>query len=112
MSARTRAPQLEKKQPVPNIDFITLYGADSDDILWERARLALPQVIRDLARQAGEIAWSDTPGGLDLSLGDRARLVRETSEAYQRNLTQRETSDICEQVHRLLRAKRDALLRG
>jgi hypothetical protein len=95
------------KQLIPDLTLINTSPDDPDEILRERARAALPRIIADLGRQAGEAAWRDTPVSLEMPESDKARLVRETAEAYQRNLTQRQMNEIADDVYRRLKARRD-----
>jgi hypothetical protein len=93
---------------IPNISFIAAQPTDPDEVLRERARLALPRIIADLGRQAGEAAWKDMPASIDMPVSDKARLIRETADAFQRKLTQREINDVLDDVLRRLRDQRDA----
>jgi hypothetical protein len=93
---------------IPDISLIAAQSTDTDEVLRERVHLALPRIIADLGRQAGEAAWKDMPASVEMSLSDRTRLIRETAGAYQRNLTQRQINDIAEDVFRRLRAQGDA----
>jgi hypothetical protein len=95
------------KQLIPDLTLISASPTDPDEVLRERARAALPRIIADLGRQAGEAAWRDTPLSLEMPEPDKARLMKETADAYQRNLTQRQMNDIADEVFRRLREQRD-----
>ena len=95
----------------PDISLIPVSRNDTDDLLYERARLAMPRIIADLARRSGEAAWSTMPGAVHMASADKARMIRETAEAFERNLTQKKIGDLTEVVFKKLLEKRDQLAR-
>jgi hypothetical protein len=99
-------PFLNKKIS-PDISLVSVQPADTEDMLRKRIRLALPRIIEDLGRQAGEAAWRDNPPPIELDESDKARLMRETAEAYQRKLSQRQINEIAEEVLRQIKARQD-----
>ena len=96
---------------IPNLSFIAAQPTDPDEVLRERARVALPRIIADLGRQAGEAAWKDMPASIEMPVSDKARLIRETADAFQRKLTSLEINDILDEVLTRLRDQRDAACR-
>ena len=96
-----------KKQLTPDITLVNnVLPTDTEEILRQRAYSSLPRIIADLGRQSGEAAWRDMPMSKEMPAADKARLIRETGDAYQKNLTQREMYDILEEVVERLLAKR------
>jgi hypothetical protein len=94
-------------QIVPDISLVSTAPTDTDDVLHERIRLAMPRIIADMARRSGEANWSQVPGSAYMSGADKARMIRETAEAFERNLTQRSIHDIADDVFRQLKRRRD-----
>jgi hypothetical protein len=91
----------------PDVSQIPVSPNDTDDVLYERARFAMPRIIADLARRTGEAAWSSMPGAVHMASSDKARMMRETAEAYERNLTPRKIGDLTEVVFKKLLERRD-----
>lgn len=69
----------------------------------------MPRIIADLARRTGEANWNQIPGSAYLSGADKARMIRETSEAYQRNLSERKLADLADEVFHLVVKRRDGV---
>ncbi len=67
----------------------------------------MPKIIADLARRTGEAAWSSMPGAVHMASSDKARMIRETTEAFERNLSAKKIGDLTEAVFRKLIEKRD-----
>ena len=95
------------QQLTPDITLVhNVLPTDTEEILRKRAYSALPRIIADLGRQAGEAALRGMPMSKEMPEGDKARLIRETAEGYEKNLTQRQMYDVLEDVvERLLKQK-------
>jgi hypothetical protein len=101
------------KQFIPDIALVEgILPTDSDQVIRRRAYSALPRLIADLARQAGEAAWRDMPLASDMADADKERLIKETADAYERNLTQRQMNEIVDEVVRRLKEQNGQAPRG
>jgi hypothetical protein len=97
----------QRPQISPDISGITTNPSDTDEVLRERVRLAMPRILADMGRRIGEATWSQAPGSAYMAGADKARMIRETTEAFQRNLSQRSMHDIAEEAFVLLAKRRD-----
>ena len=69
----------------------------------------MPRIIADLARRTGEAAWNTIPGAMHMSSADKARMARETAQAFERDLTPQKLAVLTDAVLKMLIEKREGL---
>ena len=79
-----------------------------------KVRQGLPEVVKDLARQVGEIEWAEMERklrhtGVKNDRSERAKVIRDRATEYLRELRPEEKQEIAGRMWEELKARRDSL---